>query len=53
MLLEKSYYLEPEKTGAKPYALLRQALLEADRMAVVTVALRQRTTIAVLRVRTT
>jgi len=51
MLLEKSYYLEPEKTGAKPYALLRQALIDADRMAVVTVALRQRTTIAVLRVK--
>ncbi len=51
MLFEKSYYLEPEKTGAKPYALLRQALLDADRMAVVTVALRQRTTVAVLRVR--
>jgi DNA end-binding protein Ku len=51
MLFEKSYYLEPESSGAKPYALLRQALLDADRMAVVTVALRQRTTIAVLRVR--
>jgi DNA end-binding protein Ku len=51
MLFEKSYYLEPEKAGAKPYALLRQALLDADRMAVVTVALRQRTTVAVLRVR--
>jgi DNA end-binding protein Ku len=51
MLLEKSYYLEPEKSGAKPYALLRQALLDADRMAVVTVALRQRTTMAVLRVK--
>ena len=51
MLFEKSYYLEPESSGAKPYALLRQALLEADRMAVVTVALRQRTTVAVLRVR--
>jgi DNA end-binding protein Ku len=51
MLFEKSYYLEPEKSGTKPYALLRQALLEADRMAVVTVALRQRTTIAVLRVK--
>ena len=51
MLFEKSYYLEPEKTGAKPYALLRQALLDADRMAVVTVALRQRTSVAVLRVR--
>lgn len=53
MLFEKSYYLEPEKSGAKPYALLRQALQEADRMAVVTVALRQRTTVAVLRVRET
>jgi len=51
MLFERSYYLEPESSGAKPYALLRQALLEADRMAVVTVALRQRTTVAVLRVR--
>ena len=51
MLFEKSYYLEPEKSGAKPYALLRQALQVAVRMAVVTVALRQRTTVAVLRVR--
>ena len=51
MLFEKSYYLEPEKTGAKPYALLRQALLESDRMALVTVALRNRTSLAVLRVR--
>jgi DNA end-binding protein Ku len=51
MLFEKSYYLEPEGSGAKPYALLRQALLDADRMAVVTVALRQRTSVAVLRVR--
>jgi len=53
LLFEKSYYLEPEKSGVKPYALLRQALLDADRMAVVTVALRQRTTVAVLRVRPT
>jgi DNA end-binding protein Ku len=51
MLFEKSYYLEPEKTGAKPYALLRQALLDADRMAVCTVAIRQRTSVAVLRVK--
>jgi DNA end-binding protein Ku len=51
MLLEKSYFLEPEKSGAKPYALLRQALLDADRMAVVTIALRNRTSVAVLRVR--
>jgi DNA end-binding protein Ku len=53
MLFEKSYYLEPENTGVKPYALLRQALIEADRVALVTVALRQRTTVAALRVRPT
>ncbi|MCW2786144.1 MAG: repair protein [Marmoricola sp.] len=51
MLFEKSYYLEPEKTGAKPYALLRQALEDADRMALVTVSLRNRMSLAVLRVR--
>ena len=51
MLLEKSYYLEPDKAAAKPYALLRDALKEADRMAVVTVSIRTRMTIAVLRVR--
>jgi DNA end-binding protein Ku len=51
MLLEKSYYLEPEKAGAKPYTLLREALKDTGRMAVVTVALRQRTSVAVLRVR--
>ncbi|MCL2543944.1 MAG: Ku protein [Nocardioidaceae bacterium] len=50
MLFEKAYYLEPEATGAKPYALLREALTDANRVAVVTVALRQRTTIALLRV---
>ncbi len=51
LMLEKSYYLEPEKSGLKPYALLRDALRESDRVAVVTVALRSRTAPAVLRVR--
>ena len=51
MLFEKCYYLEPEKTGAKPYALLREALEAADRMALVTVSLRNRMSLAVLRVR--
>ena len=51
MMLDKSYYLEPDKAAAKPYALLREAIREADRMAVVTVALRNRTSTAVLRVR--
>ncbi|MDN5920393.1 MAG: Ku protein [Pseudonocardia sp.] len=51
LLFDKSYFLEPETKAAKPYALLREALTETDRMAVVKVALRQRETIALLRVR--
>lgn len=51
ILFEKSYYLEPETLGAKPYALLRDALAGADRVAVATVSLRTRMTTAVLRVR--
>ncbi len=51
ILLGKTYYLEPDKAAAKPYALLRSALEEASRMAVVKVALRQRESMAVLRVR--
>ena len=50
MWYEKSYYLEPDKAAAKPYALLREAIREADRVAVVTVSLRTRMTTAVLRV---
>jgi len=51
MLLDKSYYLEPDKTATKAYSLLRDALKAADRMAIVTVSIRTRMTIAVLRVR--
>ena len=51
MLLEKSYYLEPETAGRKAYALLREVLGETDRMALVQVAIRNRKTLAVLRVR--
>jgi DNA end-binding protein Ku len=47
----KSYYLEPDRTGTKPYALLRDALEESGRVALVKVALRQRETLATLRVR--
>jgi DNA end-binding protein Ku len=50
LLLDKPYYLEPDKTAAKPYGLLRDALKAADRMAIVTVSLRARMSIAVLRV---
>ena len=47
----KSYYLEPEKTGTKPYVLLRDALERSGRVAVVKVALRNRESLATLRVR--
>jgi len=48
---EKSYYLEPEKTGAKPYVLLREALEDSGKVAIVKVALRSRESLATLRVR--
>ena len=51
LLFDKSYYLEPDAKAAKPYALLREALVQTERMAVVKVALRQRETMALLRVR--
>ena len=49
--LDKTYYLEPDKAAKKPYALLRDALEAEQRMAVVTVSIRTRMTMAVLRVR--
>ena len=47
----KSYYLEPESAGAKPYVLLREALESSGRVALVKVALRQRESLATMRVR--
>jgi DNA end-binding protein Ku len=47
----KSYYLEPDKTATKPYVLLRDALEQADSVALVKVAIRTRETLATLRVR--
>ncbi len=47
----KSYYLEPDKGAAKPYVLLRDALEGSDRVAIVKIALRQRESLATLRVR--
>src|SRR3954469_19115091 len=47
----KSYYLEPDAAGSKPYVLLREALEESGRVALVKVALRQRESLATLRVR--
>jgi DNA end-binding protein Ku len=39
---EQPYYLEPQKTGTKAYALLREALRRSTRIGVATVVLRQR-----------
>ena len=46
--VEKTYVLEAEGPGIKPYVLLREALVKTDRMAVVKLAMRQRETLAVL-----
>jgi DNA end-binding protein Ku len=50
MLYDKAYYIEPDAMGAKAYGLLREALRESERVAVVTVSVRTRMTMAVLRV---
>lgn len=47
----KSYYLEPEIPALKPYVLLGEALQQAERVALVKVALRQRETLGALSVR--
>ena len=49
--LDKAYYLEPNDQALKPYTLLRRALEDTDRSAIVRFALRQKTRLAVLRVR--
>jgi DNA end-binding protein Ku len=51
IMFGRSYYLEPDARAAKPYALLREALEATERVAIVKVALRQRESLAVLRVR--
>jgi DNA end-binding protein Ku len=48
---ERSYYAEPGKAGAKPYVLLREALLDSGKIAIVKVTLRRRESLAVLRPR--
>ena len=51
IMFAKAYYLEPEGQAAKPYVLLRDALQDADRVAIVKIAIRQREQLATLRVR--
>ncbi|MGK4597965.1 Ku protein [Amycolatopsis sp. w19] len=51
MYFARSYYLEPEPAGTKPYVLLSEALQQSGRIAIVKVTLRQRETLGALRVR--
>jgi DNA end-binding protein Ku len=47
----RSYYLEPDKTAAKPYVLLRDSLERSGMVALVKVAIRTKESLATLRVR--
>jgi DNA end-binding protein Ku len=51
IMFDRSYFLEPDKAAAKPYALLRRALEETDRTAIVQFSLRQKTRLGALRSR--
>jgi DNA end-binding protein Ku len=51
ILLNRSYYVEPEAAGVRAYALLRDALERSGRVAIAQVALRQRESLATLRTR--
>ena len=49
MYYETPYYLEPEKSGVRAYALLREALLKTGKVGISTFVLRSKEAIAVLR----
>ena len=51
IMLERSYYLEPDSKSAKAYTLLVQTLENTELTAVVKFALRQKTRLGALRVR--
>lgn len=46
---ETPYYLAPEKSGVRPYALLREALLKTGRAGVASFVMRNKETLAILR----
>jgi DNA end-binding protein Ku len=48
---EKTYFLEPDGPAVRPYVLLRDALENAGRVAITKIAIRQRESLAALRVR--
>lgn len=49
MFYETPYYLEPEKSGVRAYALLREALLKSGKVGIATFVLRSKEALAVLR----
>jgi DNA end-binding protein Ku len=51
IMFDRSYFLEPEKTAVKAYALLRRTLEESERTAIVQFSLRQKTRLGALRSR--
>ena len=51
MMFEKSYYLEPGSKSPKAYVLLRRALEDTDRVAIVQFALREKTRLGALRIK--
>ncbi|WP_100810471.1 MULTISPECIES: Ku protein [unclassified Microbacterium] len=51
IMLDRSYFLEPDSSSPKAYVLLRRTLEETDRTAIVRFTLRQKTRLAALRVR--
>ena len=51
IMFEKSYYLEPDSKSPKAYVLLRRALEDTDRVAIVQFALRDKTRLGALRIR--
>lgn len=51
MMFEKSYYLEPDSKSPKAYVLLRKALEDTDRVAIVQFALREKTRLGALRIK--
>ncbi|MBT2594086.1 Ku protein [Arthrobacter sp. ISL-72] len=51
IMFERSYYLEPDSKSPKAYVLLRRALEDTDRVAVVQFALRDKTRLGALRIR--
>jgi DNA end-binding protein Ku len=51
IMLDRSYFLEPDKAAVKAYALLRRTLEETERTAVVQFSLRQKTRLGALRSR--